>query len=187
MTAASKCEGTERVAEYALSVLPARERSELEAHLDECHDCRGELAALRPVVHAFVDWPTAVLRPSTPLWEQLAQRIGGEAPNVPEAPWADEPDWKQVAPGIACKLLATDEASGRVSMLVQLEPGTAYPSHSHADVEELHLLDGELWIEDRKLCPGDYNRAEPGTGDTRVFSETGCTCVLITSSRDILR
>ncbi len=62
-----------------------------------------------------------------------------------------------------------------------------YPPHSHAHVEELHLLDGELWIDDRKLYPRDYNRAEPGTSDRRVWSETGCTCVLITSFRDPLR
>ena len=30
-------------------------------------------------------------------------------------------------------------------------------------------------------------QAEPGTGDKRVWSETGCTCVLITSTKDILR
>jgi hypothetical protein len=53
-------------------------------------------------------------------------------------------------------------------------------------VEELYLLDGELWIDHRKLYPGDYNRAEPGTSDMRVWSETGCTCVLITSTKDAL-
>jgi anti-sigma factor ChrR (cupin superfamily) len=72
-------------------------------------------------------------------------------------------------------------------MLVRLVPGGEYPPHMHAGVEELHLLDGELWIDERKLYPGDYNRAEPGTGDKRVWSETGCTCVLITSAKDILR
>ena len=66
-------------------------------------------------------------------------------------------------------------------------PISSYPPHVHAGVEELHLLDGELWIEDRKLYPGDYNRGEPGTGDQRVWSETGCMCVLITSTRDELR
>ena len=71
-------------------------------------------------------------------------------------------------------------------MLVRLAPGVAYPPHTHADIEELHLLDGELWIDDRKLYPGDYNRSEPGTGDGRVWSETGCTCVLVTSFDDIL-
>lgn len=42
-------------------------------------------------------------------------------------------------------------------------------------------------IDDRKLHPGDYNRGEPGTSDGRVWSETGCTCVLVTSFHDILR
>jgi len=58
---------------------------------------------------------------------------------------------------------------------------------SHAGVEELYLLDGELFIDGRKLYPGDYNRAEVGTGDQSVWSETGCTCVLLTSSEDVLR
>ena len=53
-------------------------------------------------------------------------------------------------------------------------------------VEELHLLDGELWIDARKLFPGDYNYGAPGAGDKRVWSETGCTCVLVTSTKDVL-
>ena len=69
---------------------------------------------------------------------------------------------------------------------MRLAPKTDYPPHTHAGRETLHLLDGELWINDRKLYPGDYNRAEPGTSDARVWSETGCTCVLITSTRDVL-
>ena len=131
------------------------------------------------------------MRPPTALWGRLAERIaadsGGELSLEPEAPWAGEPEWKEVAPGISCKLLATDVTRNRVSMLVRLAPGVAYPPHTHAGVEELHLLDGELSIGDRKLYPGDYNRAEPGTSDSRVWSETGCTCVLLTSPHDILR
>ena len=37
-------------------------------------------------------------------------------------------------------------------------------------LEELHLLDGELWIDGRKLFPGDYNYGAPGAGDERVWS-----------------
>jgi hypothetical protein len=183
------CERTELAAEYALRALPASERSAFEAHARECPQCREELAALRQVVDGFADWPTNVLRPSTPLWGRLAERLDldpGAAANEPEG-WVDGPEWKEVAPGISCKLLSTDAATGYVSMLVQLQPGVAYPPHTHAGVEELYLLDGELWIEDRLLRPGDYNRGEPGTGDTRVWSETGCTCVLLTSSRDVLK
>ena len=130
------------------------------------------------------------LRPAPSLQARLAQRIATETGGKPVLPSARqwvEPEWEDVAPGISCKLLATDTQKHVISMLVRLAPGGEYPPHTHAGVEELHLLDGELWIDDRKLYPGDYNRAEPGTGDKRVWSETGCTCVLITSTRDILR
>jgi anti-sigma factor ChrR (cupin superfamily) len=129
--------------------------------------------------------PDGLLEPGAALAGRLAERIGG-AGAPPPGTW-DEPPWEEVAPGIRVKLLANDEQRKVVSMLVRLLPGASYPAHSHAAVEELHLLDGELWIDERKLLPGAYNRAEAPTGDQRVFSETGCTCVLITSTEDILR
>lgn len=98
-----------------------------------------------------------------------------------------EPDWSEVAPGISCKLLAIDAENACLSMLVRLAPGTHYPPHRHGGTEELHLLDGELWIDYRKLVPGDYSRREAGTEDRRVWSRTGCTCFLMTSSDDELR
>lgn len=131
-----------------------------------------------------------ILEPTTPLWGAIAKGITQEFGLLPvftaTQSWA-EPEWREVAPGISCKLLASDEERARVSMLVRLAPGVDYPPHTHAGVEELHLLAGELWIDERKLVAGDYNRAEPGTSDSRVFSETGCTCVLVTSPRDVLR
>jgi len=125
---------------------------------------------------------------SASLWDRLAGHLATETglPAMPASPSPFEPVWESVAPGISCALLATDSQRRCVSMLVRLEPGTDYPPHTHAGVEELHLLDGELWIDDRKLVAGDYNRAEPGTADRRVWSETGCTCVLITSVDDVL-
>ena len=145
------------------------------------------MRARNPVADSFVHWPSDVLPAARSLWGRVAERIALPASASLAAPsgW-NEPDWKEVAPGIQCKLLATDDDTGYVSMLVRLAPGVAYPPHHHAAVEELHLLDGELWINERKLYPGDYNRGEPGEFDARVWSETGCTCVLITSMKDVL-
>jgi RNA polymerase sigma-70 factor, ECF subfamily len=131
-----------------------------------------------------------VPRPITSLQTRLALRIAeetGQSPVLPSEQRWSEPEWEQVAPGIECKLLATDTPRHRVSMLVRLAPCASYPGHTHAGIEELHLLEGELWIDQRKLFPGDYNYAAPGTGDDFVWSETGCTCVLITSISDVLR
>jgi hypothetical protein len=185
-----RCERSELVCAYALQVLPAGEIAAAEAHIASCPDCQRELEGLRPVVNRFVSWPTDVLRPTTSLRTRLALRIAeetGEQPVLPPAQQWPEPEWEQVAPGIECKLLATDTERHRVSMLVRLAPGARYPAHTHAGVEELYLLDGELWIGARKLLPGDYNYGAPGADDDRVWSETGCTCVLVTSTKDILR
>ena len=181
---------SEQVFMYAVRALPSSEVPAMEAHISRCAECQREIETLRPVIDSFVSWPTDVLRPSASLQGRLAQRIAAETGGEPVLPlpqrWV-EPEWKEVAPGISCKLLATDTESYRVSMLVRLAPGVDYPPHRHAGVEELHLLHGELMIDDRKLYPGDYNRAEPGSVDKRVWSETGCTCVLITSTLDELR
>ncbi|HKT35313.1 MAG TPA: cupin domain-containing protein [Nitrospira sp.] len=186
----SRCKQSEVTCAYALEVLPLSEVAASLAHIAVCPDCQQEMESLRSVVKRFVSWPTDLLRPTTSLQTRLALRIAEEtdkAPVLPPARQWVEPEWEQVAPGIECKLLATDSERHRVSMLVRLAPGASYPGHTHAGIEELHLLDGELWIDDRKLVPGDYNYATPGTGDDRVWSDTGCTCVLITSTKDTLR
>jgi hypothetical protein len=189
-----RCEQSEVTCAYATQALGASEVAAAEAHIASCPDCQRELEVLRPVVDSFVSWPTDVLRPTTSLRARLALRIAEETGKPPVLPptrqgeptWS-EPEWEQVAPGIECKLLAADAERHRVSMLVRLAPGASYPAHTHAGVEELHLLDGELWIDERKLFPGDYNYGAPGASDERVWSETGCTCLLVTSTKDILR
>ncbi len=181
-------EHSELVSMYVMDAVPASEVPAVEAQIAACAQCRAEIDALRPVVETFVAWPTDVLRPAASLWDRVAEGIGGDrrAATRPAAGWV-EPDWREVAPGISVKMLAADPDRDLVTMLVRLNPGVNYPPHIHGGIEELFLLDGELWINDRKLHPGDYNRAEPGTADHRVWSETGCTCVLITSPSDELR
>jgi RNA polymerase sigma-70 factor (ECF subfamily) len=173
------CEQAELASVHAIRALPPSQLAAVEAHLSGCWQCKRELESLRAVANSFVAWPTDVLRPAAPLQARLAR------PASPSAPWS-APAWEDVAPGISCKLLATDTEKHMVSMLVRLVPGGEYPPHTHAGLEELHLLAGELWIDDRKLHAGDYNRATPGTGDKRVWSETGCACVLVTSTKDAL-
>jgi ChrR Cupin-like domain len=186
----NRCEHSEVTCAYAAQALAPNEVAAAEAHIDSCTECQREMESLRPVIDRFVSWPTDVLRPTTSLQARLALRIAeemGTRPVLPPAGQWTEPEWEEVAPGIECKLLATDVERHRVSMLVRLAPGARYPAHTHAGVEELYLLDGELWIDERRLFPGDYNYGAPGANDERVWSETGCTCLLITSTKDVLQ
>jgi quercetin dioxygenase-like cupin family protein len=179
----------ETAALYALQVLSASEISVFEDHLSTCAECLLEIETLRPIIGSFASWPTDVLRPPTSLWKRLSQRIWGESGAEPVSPPARlpaNPEWEEVASGISCKVLAVDVETSRVTMLVRLAPGADYPPHRHAGVEELHLLHGELTIDDKKLQVGEFIRAEAGSVDHRIWSETGCTCVLLTSTRDAI-
>jgi quercetin dioxygenase-like cupin family protein len=175
---------------FALRALSPSEMASVEAQTLSCEDCRHEIETLRPIVRSFIGWPIDVLRPAESLWGRLANRIASEGatrPFVPptlEAP--DKPDWEEAAPGIHVKILARNAEIGSVSMLVRLDPGTDYPAHRHAGTEELHLLHGVLKVDDRTLYPGDFIHSEAGSVDHRVWSETGCTCFLMTSTEDAL-
>jgi quercetin dioxygenase-like cupin family protein len=168
----------------AVGALSADEVDGARSHLTSCGHCTRELETLQEVVDALVAWPTDVLRPRDAVWWRVLERVGAPASVGP--PHARGPAWRSVAPGISCCVLTADTETQCVGMLVRLTPGGAYPPHVHASVEELYLLSGELWIDEEKVHPGDYHRSEPGTRDHRVWSETGCTCVLITSTRDAL-
>ena len=179
----------DRVFLSALRALPASEIPAVEAQISDCMECRQQIEMLRPIVDSFISWPIDVLRPSESLWGRVAQRIAKDTGKPPVASSSQvpmKPEWEEPAPGISCQLLATDAEKGRVSMLVRLVPGAEYPPHRHAGIEELYLLHGELMIDAKILYPGDYNRAEADTVDRRIWTETGCTCVLITSTRDVV-
>jgi hypothetical protein len=116
---------------HALRALPSSEIPTLEAHLSACAECRQEMEALRPIVGAFVSWPTDVLRPPESLWSRLAQRIAAETRQAPvllppQPP--GEPAWQEAAPGLSYKVLAADTDKDRVSLLVRLAPGSALPT-----------------------------------------------------------
>src|SRR5712671_6601749 len=127
------CAQNEVTCAYAAQALAPSEIASAEAHIVSCPDCQRELESLRPVINRFVSWPTDVLRPTTSLQRRLALRIAEETGEEPVLPlpaarqWS-EPEWEQVAPGIECKLLATDTEKHRVSMLVRLAPSASYPA-----------------------------------------------------------
>ncbi|HZR30933.1 MAG TPA: cupin domain-containing protein [Terriglobales bacterium] len=174
---------------FVLQALPPSEMASVEAQVSSCEDCRQEIETLRPIVRSFVGWPTDVLRPAESLWGRLAKRIASEGGSQRFVLRLDEPakpEWEEAAPGIHVKILARDSENDSVSMLVRLDPGTDYPGHRHAGIEELHLLHGILKVDERTLYPGDFIHSEAGSVDHRVWSETGCTCFLFTSTEDSL-
>jgi anti-sigma factor ChrR (cupin superfamily) len=86
-------------------------------------------------------------------------------------------------PGITTRRLAVDREARRVSMLVRMEPNTAYPPHRHGGAEECYVVAGDLWVGDTRMRAGDFQRAEAGSVHPVQSTDGGCL-LLITSSLD---
>lgn len=89
--------------------------------------------------------------------------------------------------GIEARKLFVDRANDRVTMLVRMQPGTAYPPHVHADVEECYVISGDLTVEGaQELSAGDYQRAETGSTHPVQSTRNGCLLLLVSSLHDEL-
>ncbi len=61
------------------------------------------------------------------------------------------------------------------SMLVRFAPGASVPDHHHAAHEDCLMLEGEMFLGDILLRPGDYQLAPAGGGHFGETSDVGCT------------
>lgn len=87
---------------------------------------------------------------------------------------SDEGAWDQVGDKIWRKVLARDEASGRLSFLLRCEAGAVIPGHFHKRAEHFVIIEGELWINDRLHRAGDAQIAMPQSVHPDLSSPTGC-------------
>ncbi|MFG6462872.1 cupin domain-containing protein [Roseateles sp. DXS20W] len=82
-----------------------------------------------------------------------------------------EAGWPEFAPGIRRRVLWT--AGGQAALLYRADPGAAVPGHSHGHDEECLMVQGELFLDDVLLQPGDYQLAPAGTGHRITQTDTG--------------
>jgi quercetin dioxygenase-like cupin family protein len=105
----------------------------------------------------------------------------GEAPltlREGEGPWAD------LEPGVHARLLRDDGVSR--SCLLRLDPGARLTRH-HSGDEECLLVDGEAFLADDLLRPGDYHLAPAGTPDKEVHSDVGAVLFVRGASAGVVR
>ena len=180
----------ELAAQYALGALPPVEADSFEAHLAEgCGVCAEEVEAFAAVA-GRLGYAATAERPRPEVRARLLARMRGETGTEAAQPvWtivrASEGTWEGAGmEGVTLRRLFRDQATGRYSVLGRLAAGASYPSHRHADTEELFVLDGDLVVEGQVLRAGDYCAAMPGTVHDRSYSAGGCTFFLSASERD---
>jgi quercetin dioxygenase-like cupin family protein len=82
-----------------------------------------------------------------------------------------EAGWPDFAPGIQRRVLW--QHAGQAAMLYYAQPGAMVPNHMHGHDEECLMVQGELFLDDVLLQPGDYQLAPAGSGHRLTHTDTG--------------
>ena len=176
---------------YALGALDAGDQASFEQHLQQgCESCSEDARSFTDVANLIGESVPA--EPPRHLREKLLRSITHD-PRVPGILFRqsglliarpDEFAWQPLAPGIFLKTLYQDAARNYHTSLVRMEAGAHYPSHSHAEIEELFMLSGDLHLEGQRMRPGDYCRGDAGSAHGETFTDTGCLFLLMASQEN---
>jgi anti-sigma factor ChrR (cupin superfamily) len=176
---------------YALGALDASDQASFEQHLQQgCDSCTEDVRSFTDVANLIGESVPA--DPPKRLREKLLHSITHE-PRVPGIllqqsglliARSDEFTWQPLAPGIFSKTLYQDAARKYQTALVRMDAGAHYPSHSHAEIEELFMLSGDLHVEGQLMRSGDYCRGDSGSVHGETFTDTGCLFLLMASQEN---
>lgn len=207
VAAVANLETAAQAALHALGALPATEAAAFEERLRSGQPrASAEYHSFRLVADRLVEAAPPVAPPAG-LKARLMARVAADGPAPhPEAVqvwrrWtsptagdgvftlrADETGWETTdIEGIEVRNLFADRERKCVTMLVRMAPGTAYPTHRHAGVEECLVLEGDLRVPPgRHLHAGDYQRAAGDSLHGIQSTDAGCLLFIISSTEDDL-
>jgi quercetin dioxygenase-like cupin family protein len=189
-------EARDRAALYVVGALRGEEAREFEAHLKQgCEVCAAEVKGFSLVTDELAG-AVPPQAPSAKLRERVLDKIATEVrarnsatidKNGVRFVLSNLMPWEETAiKGIETKVLLRDAATGMVTVLVRMAPGTSAPHHRHAAVEESYVLEGDVTISGVEMKAGDYCRAEPGSVHTGISTRGGCQFITIASERNEL-
>ena len=150
-------------------------------------------AAARAAVKSFDEVDTILIQDVSPVAPdpktkasllakiELEQK-SNQHDDVDNAPFilrANEQEWKRTGiPGVNFRMLNADRENKRMTVMLQMAPGSVYPAHVHDQPEEILMLEGDLDFGDYTLNAGDYLRQEVGTTHSEARTKEGCVCLL---------
>lgn len=159
-----------RPAEYALGLLRGGERSTVEGDAGLRREAEGWQTRLAPLDAAESE-PVP-----TGSFEKILARIDEQGMFLPGTATrrAAEAEWHVYSEGIVFRVLKVDEQRRRQTLLVKMQPGALYKSHSHDIDEECLVIEGDLRYGDLVLRAGDYHLATPGAHHPTGTTTAGC-------------
>jgi len=96
-------------------------------------------------------------------------------------------DWvPHPVPGIRMKVLSVNNRSGYATLLLDVQPGTRFPSHHHDGDEECYVVSGSVITLGRRLGPGDFVHADAGTDHGELWTDEGAMVLLVVPPEDYM-
>ena len=179
----------------ALGLLDDAEKQTFDSLLPEQEEARAALIRFERTASMLAAMAPEKQPPSE-LRECLLRQISGSGAHQAElniAPglllvFAEHKDWQETdVPGVRVKTLYVDKVRNYASSLVSMTAGSIYPRHSHADLEELFMLSGEIRLSGHRLKFGDYCRAEPDSIHEDVVATSDCMFIALASLHNEFR
>lgn len=178
----------EIAAAYALGLVRGAERDALTLRLETDEASRSLVEHWQRTFAALDKSEQPALEEALPagLFDDVLSRIDREGQQLPgtKTRRADTAKWREVSPGIHRRILYADRATNRLSVLVRMDPGSTFRSHSHDLAEETLVLEGELWLGDLKLLAGDHHLAPANTHHPLGRTASGCIVHITRSLSD---
>lgn len=182
---------------YSLGMLAEPESHSFAAQLTETPELGEEVKAYKAAFAAL-----AYDAPIAPLPARLKQHLFAEldqsVPSVPLGPLAEDLllttpmsvkqltqlRWKSYqVPGVEVARLHIDKQKRQVAYLMRAEAGVCLPVHRHAEVEEILILEGDLWVDQQVYAQGDYLCSLAGSAHS-PHTVGGCLAFVRTSLDD---
>ena len=89
-------------------------------------------------------------------------------------------------PGIRMRVLAMNREQNYATLLLDVQPGTRFPSHHHSGAEECYVVSGTVYTCGRRMGPGDFLHADGGTDHGELWTDEGAQVILIVPPEDYM-
>jgi len=88
-------------------------------------------------------------------------------------------DWEPAGgDGFWVKRLYEDEDRGERTWLMRIDPGAYSPPHAHEEFEQVYVLDGSFYDDDRLVKAGEFCARSPGAVHSAA-SDDGALMIVI--------
>ncbi|NCF28225.1 MAG: anti-Sigm factor, ChrR [Gammaproteobacteria bacterium] len=94
---------------------------------------------------------------------------------------AVDTDWEATdSDGFWLKRLYEDEERGERTWLMRIDPGACSPPHAHEEFEQVYVLQGSFYDEDRLVKAGEFCARSPGAVHSAASDEGALMLVIYT-------